>query len=201
MSSLTLQLIEAKQLLVDAVSAANNDAMDDAVAILQQTMANVCIRKGLKPLTDSGYQLLPIDVSRFGQDDAYRSAKAATKFAKQKLRHLTYCRDIKGFVLCSGKSETVYMDITELIPNPSAEVRSLLPTVIWPEPAASSSSSSDFLSPSRNDNTSAQAQPSNDQQLDAVISMLDLLPSEVITAIEQQLGLRAYAHAHHSISR
>ena len=207
LTAVVLQMSQAVQILVEAVSAANSG---DEVALLQQAMANVCIRKGLEPHTISGYQLQSryqlqtVHLTQFGQDAAFRSVKSTTKFATKKLKTLMNSKNITAFTM-TGKfqSDEVFMDITKLIPNPSAEVRSLLPTVTWPEPAGSGSSSAEFLSPYKNHETSAflKAQPATDQQLDPVFSMLDLLPSEVTTSIKQQLGLEPYAYAHYSISR
>lgn len=204
-TSAVLQKSEAEQILIEAIKAANNDG---TIAVLQQTMAGFCIRTGLEPLKASGYKLLPVLMCQFGADAAFRAAKAASIFASKKLKQVVISRHTVGFALTDdlvlGKRlEKVVMDITKLIPNPTAEVQSLLPTVTWPEPAVSGSSSADFLSPFSNDSTSQfpEAQPATDQQLDPVISMLDLLPSEVTTSIKQQLGLGACARAYYSISR
>lgn len=193
-SSEMLQLSEAMQTLVEAVSAANSGTAD---AVLQQAMANVCIRKGLRPLTASGYELHTIYLSWLGDNIAFRSARAAT-YASTKLKRLV--QDTAGFTVCD---DNVSMDITKLIPNPSAEVRSLLPRVTWPEPSGSGSSSSAFLSPTSSNNASTppDAQAPDVQQLDPVYSMLDLLPSEVATAVKQQLGFGAYARTYIGKSR
>lgn len=184
-----LQLSGAVQILVEAVSAANSDTAD---AFLQQAMANVCIRKGLRPRTASGYELHTIYLSWLGDNIAFRSARAAT-YAPTKLKRLVECT--AGFTV---SNDNVSMDITKLIPNPSIEVRSLLPTVTWSESGGSDSSSSGFLAPFINENTSTppDAQAPDDQQLDPVYSMLDLLPSEVATAVKQQLSLGAHARTY-----
>lgn len=192
-----LQHLQARLALVEAVSATNSDS---AIAGLQQMMVNICITKGLRPLAPSGYELHPIFLCQFGDSKAFRSAKAASIFASMKIEQLVESIDTAGFTVANKK---VSVDITKLIPNPSAEVRSLLPTVTWSDPSGSGSSSSAFLSPSSSNNASTppDAQAPDDQQLDPAYSMLDLLPSEVATAVKEQLGFGAYARTYVGKSR
>ena len=69
-----LQKSEAERILIEAVSAANNGATGGDVAVLQQKMAHLCIRNGLKPLAH-GFQLEPIQLHKFGMDAALKAAK------------------------------------------------------------------------------------------------------------------------------
>ena len=186
-----LQKSEAEQILVNALNAASAANSNGSVATLQRKMAHVCIRDGLKPLAH-GFQLEPVILPRLGANQAFATAKAATKFASTKLKKMFSSPEMTNFSLVSGPKDLfVAVNITKLIPNPSPEVCSLLPTVAWLQPAGSDSSSSEFLSPSSIHSTSMSpnVQPQADQLLDPVYTMLDLLPSQIRAAIEQQLGL------------
>ena len=182
-----LQKLEAEQILVEEVNAASGGVTN--VTLLQQRMAHVCIRNGLKPLAH-GFQLEPILLHLFGCDASFKSAKAVTGFASTKLKRLIDSQAGPFFSIINPTSvEKVALHITKLVPNPSPEVCALLPTVAWLQPAGSGSSSSDFLSPSSSNNTSVFPDAQADQELDPVYTMLDLLPPEITSAVKQQLGL------------
>lgn len=179
------------RILTDAVDASNSGVT--AVALLQQRMAHVCIREGLLRAAH-GFQLTLVPLYKFDVDAAFQSAKAASRFASSKLTMLMNCTEIWGFSIVKLEYKAcVAIDITTVIPNPSSEVRSLLPSVAWPDyadSASSGSSSVDLLtSPSREDASAGLELQTADPQLDPVYSILALLPLDVATVIHQQLRL------------
>lgn len=187
-----LQKSQAVQTLVGAIDAAHSGVT--AAAVLQQKMAHLCIKEGLQRAAN-GFQLAPIPMYKFDVDAAFKSAKAASRFASTKFSKLVDSTDMNSFSIVKPKypaSACVAVDITQLLPNPGPEVRSLLPAV-WPasaDSATSDSSSSDFTSSSSSESASAclQSQAAN-PHVDPVYSMLALLPSDISSAVQQQLGL------------
>ena len=190
--SAMLQKSQAVQILIDAVDATNNGIT--AVALLQPRMAHLCIREGLQRATH-GFELARVPKYKFDVDAPFRSAKAASRFASNKLSTLVNSKDIEGFSIVEQEYPActcVAVDITTIIPNPSPEVRSLLPAVVWPDcadSANSSSSSSDFMKTPSSERAEGLELQIADPQLDPVYSVLALLPSEVTTIIHQQLRL------------
>ncbi len=186
--------MKATEFLFEAVSAASAAAAaaGDPFAELQRTMALICIRDGLASLPH-GFHIQDVLLSSFGSyEAAFRSAKASTHFAATKLKKMIHSAEITGFSLVEGKkAEYVAIHIAKLIPDPTPEVRALLPTVVWPDSASSSSSSGFFSAFNTSSVADLTSQPSADQS-DPVYSMLDLLPWKTTRVIYQQLGVKGH---------
>ena len=188
--------VQAIQTLVEAVRTANAANPD---LLLIEAMLELHLTNGLST-TGAGYKLSDVSLSSFGGNVKLKAALTNSSHAASiKVLKLVQSPRLIGFSLTAHPSTyiqggKVALDITKLIPAPSAEVRALLPTVIWTDSTSgSASSSADFLSPlNSSDSSLGSPNPASPPPLlpagccpNPMESMLNLLPSGVTSAIEE----------------
>ena len=178
---------------------------------LKKAAAYRCIESGLEFVGNS-FRLTPVLLSDIAQDARFRRAKQACKAKGMPDVQLFETQPFQHLFTVEWDAQTVLINISAWIQNPSTLVKALLPTEAWTRsvntsaaqdyPDNTSNSSSDsptstleprasLLSDSASDQSASstlQADTPNSEAVpEPVTSMLPLLPSLVRAALQAHL--------------